>query len=122
MNRETDVIRIQSGEGSKFNSALADLERIHQLLQMAHAACIRGDMVTWCRSLNCLYRELRPYLNDAERDDIEEERITSVPPRAVGRAGAEAKLDSFEQKLRYYRAKKKLGIVADEDAGSAALR
>jgi len=112
--------RLQSGEGSKFNSALADLQRIDLILQRCNNASTMHDYHLWCSSLNALYRELSPYMNDKEQEAANKLRIVSLPREHNN--FFHKRLDDFEFYLRKIRAIKKLGIVADEDASTAAMR
>lgn len=117
-----DLFRIQSGDGSKFNSSLADLERMHNLLVLANQACIVGDLMTWLNSLQTLDREISPYLNEKEDEELESVRVYGFPTDVKASSIAKRKLGVYERKLRFYRSKKKLGIVAEDDASSAAMR
>lgn len=117
-----DLSRIQAGEGSKFNSALAELERQHNLLMMANRASAEGNLFLWCRLLNALYREIAPYLSEKELVELRAARVSSVPSDKKAGAAAVGRLDAFEMMIRSYRARKKLALTADENASNAALR
>jgi len=122
MNEQSDLERIRGGEGSKFNNALADLERQHLLLLACNEASINGDFNGWCNNVNALYRELVIWANPKERVDLEKHRITNIPHKLGAGSAIRNKLNDFEIELRMFRAKKKLGIIAEEDASTAALR
>ena len=122
MKIDSDLIRIQGGEGSKFNSALADLERIHLLLVDCNRASRIGELRLWLYSLHSLERELCVYLNEDENKELNDVRVDDIPPDRKYWGNFQRKLDDYERKLRHYRAKKKLGIVAQDDATNAALR
>lgn len=117
-----DLERLRSGDGSKFNSSLADLERIHNLLVTANEASINGNLRAWLGALRALDREISVYLSDKELTELKAVRVLTIPGdyRATRIVGE--KLDAYEQMLRTFRSKKKLGIVADDDATTVALR
>lgn len=117
-----ELDRLRGGEGSKFNSAIADLERMHNLLLECNLYSRRGDDNNWCRALNALYREIATYLNPSEMTELQQYRVQAVPNDPKAKNLVRAKLDNFELKIREFRAKKKLGIVAGDDASTAALR
>lgn len=117
-----DIERLQGGEGSKFNSSLADLERLHNLLLIANRASINGSLKEWLGALKALDRELSPYLSQEEMEDVKKKRISSVPNDTRAYGVAYDKLEAYENLLRRYRSLKKLGIVAEDDASTAALR
>ena len=117
-----DLSRIQAGEGAKFNSALADLERIHNLLVAANEASIRQDYQMWLGALMAIDREISPYLSKEEEETLSHVRVTSLPPDQRAINVMAGRLNTYERQLRYFRSKKKLGIVADDDASTAAYR
>lgn len=117
-----DLSRLQAGEGAKFNSALADLERIHNLLVIANEASIKREFNVWLGSLQAIDREISPYLSEEEHRELDRVRVSGVPSdnRALGLVNG--RLNTYERRLRYFRSKKKLGIVAEDDASTAAFR
>lgn len=117
-----DLSRIQGGEGAKFNSSLSDLERIHNLLVLANQASISGRYTVWLGALHGLDREISTYLNDEEDKDLGKVRVLSVIADSRAQSTMRRRLDQYERRLRYYRSKKKLGIVADDDASTAMMR
>ena len=117
-----DITRLQSGEGSKFNSSIADLERIHNLLMTANEASITNNTFLWLGSLQALDREISPYLNPVEEQDLVKVRVGALPKDSRANHLINNKLNTYERLLRYYRSKKKLGIVAEDDASTAAMR
>jgi len=117
-----DLKRIQDGDGSKFNSAIADLMRIHQLLVDCNNAAISGNIQWWFRTLRALDREIRVYLSPKEIEALQKVEVRSIPPNERFWVTITSKLEAYESTLRHYRACKKLGIVANEDASTAALR
>lgn len=118
----SDVERIRGGEGSKFNSSLSDLERIHNIIMLCNQASTIRNYPLWLNACNAFYREIVPYLSEDERRALDTVRVVHIPARGGADAVVYHKLDAFEQELRFFRAKKKLGIVADDSPGSAALR
>lgn len=117
-----DLSRIQGGEGAKFNSSLADLERIHLLLVEANLASKAGRYGVWFGALDALDREISTYLNDEEEHDLNKKRVSGVVNQQGAQSIMRNKLNGWERKLRHFRSKKKLGIVAGDDASTAALR
>lgn len=117
-----DLERLQGGDGSKFNSSIADLERMHNLLLAANRASIYGNVREWLGALKALDRELSPYLNEQEREEIKKVRLGSVPYDERARGAVSDRLERYENELRRFRSKKKLGIIADDDVTTAALR
>lgn len=117
-----DLERLRSGDGAKFNSSLADLERIHNLLVASNEASINNDFRGWLGALRALDREIGVYLSDEELKELKPLRVLSIPVDRRANSLVIEKLDAYEQKLRTFRSKKKLGIVADDDASTAALR
>lgn len=117
----SDLERIRGGEGAKFNSSLADLERMHNLLIAANHASVQGDFVVWLGSLQALDREISPYLSDKENEVLNEKRVTSIPSSIQASSVIKNKLNDYERELRKFRSVKKLGIVAQDDASTAAL-
>lgn len=118
----TDLDRIRSGEGAKFNSSIADLERIHNLLVICNNSSIAGNINLWLGALQALDNELLTYLNDEEEETLQRVRIDSLPERMTNNTLIRKRLRAYERLLRQYRSKKKLGIVAEDDASTAALR
>jgi len=118
----TDLERIKGGEGAKFNSSLADLERIHNLLMTANEASINNNLNGWLGSLRALDRELCPYMSDEEAKEIDKVRVKTLPIDRRAHGLIIDRLDRYENELRRLRGKKKLGIVAEDDASTAALR
>jgi len=116
------VQRIQTGEGAKFNSSLADLERIHLLLVMANEHSIQGELNGWIGALHAIDREISPYLNKEEEGELNPLRVNNITSDPRANSLIKNKLDTYERKLRFFRSKKKLGIVAEDDASTAALR
>ena len=117
-----DLSRIQSGEGSKFNSSLSDLERIHLLLVEANHHSMCNDYVRWFGALDALDREISTYLNEEEDNELNKDRMSGIVTANGAQGIMRKKLRLWERKLRYFRSKKKLGIVAGDDASTAALR
>lgn len=117
-----DVSRLQAGEGAKFNSALADLERIHNLLVAANEASIMKNYAVWLGALQALDREISPYLSTDENKELEGVRVYGVVTDNRAVSLVSKRLNAYERLLRYFRSKKKLGIVAEDDASSAAMR
>jgi len=117
-----DLNRLQAGDGSKFNSSIADLERIHLLLVSSNQASISHSYPLWIGSLRALDREISPYLNREEEEDLTKYRVTGIPTDKRASVMICKRLDDYERRLRYYRSKKKLGIVAEDDASTAAMR
>lgn len=117
-----DLERIKSGDGAKFNSSLADLERIHNLLVAANEASINNNLFGWVGALRALDRELCPYINDLEEEALKSKRVKSVPHDRRAFGLIVDRLNEYESELRKLRGKKKLGIVAEDDASTAALR
>lgn len=118
----SDLERIKSGEGAKFNSSLADLERIHNLLMAANEASINGNLPAWLGALRSLDRELTVYASEAELTELKKARVVGIPKDKRAREIVSQKLNEYETELRLLRSKKKLGIVAEDDATTAALR
>lgn len=118
----TDLERIKGGEGAKFNSSLADLERIHNLLMAANEASMSNNLFAWLGALRALDRELCPYISDDEEEGLKTVRVKTVPTDRRAHRLIIDRLDGYESELRKLRGKKKLGIVAEDDASTAALR
>jgi len=118
----SDLDRIKGGEGAKFNSSLADLERIHNLLMAANEASINGNVRMWWGALRALDREISVYANEDEMAELEQLRITELPKDVRAFGFVVEKLNLYENELRKMRSKKKLGIIAEDDASTAALR
>lgn len=119
--QNNDLDRLQSGEGAKFNSALSDLERIHNLLVGCNQARISEDLRLWHRCLQALEGELIAYFNEADFERMEQVRVQNIVLQNNARHFIMQKLHNYEIALRVIRAKKKLGIVADDDINSAAF-
>lgn len=117
-----DLVRIQSGDGSKFNSSLADLERMHNLLVLANEASITNNMTLWLNTLHALDREISPYLNEKENAELDELRLYDIFADRTAQPIMKRRLSRYERELRMFRSKKKLGIVAEDDASTAPLR
>lgn len=118
---DNDLSRIQGGEGAKFNSSLADLERIHTLLMSANQSSIIGDFYTWLGSLQAIDREISTYLSEKEDKELDTKRVREITTNKGARTIVVRKLTAYERELRMLRSKKKLGIVAQDDASTAAL-
>mgnify|MGYP000414237825 CR=1 FL=1 len=118
----SDLERIQGGEGAKFNSSIADLERIHNLLMVANEASINNNVITWWGALRAFDREITTYLNEDEKKQLDQARVKGIPKDFHAQDLVRSKLNDYENELRLLRSKKKLGIVAEDDASTAALR
>lgn len=60
-----DPKRDESNDAT-FNMALAYLERLNKLLNLACESSLTGDLKTWFSSLQSLHREISPKLKDNE--------------------------------------------------------
>jgi len=118
----SDLERIKGGEGAKFNSSLADLERIHHLLMAANEASINGNLNAWLGALRSLDRELTVYASPEELTELKKARVFAIPKDRRATSLVSERLNDYETELRMLRSKKKLGIVAEDDASTAALR
>ena len=54
---------------SKFDQGLAKIYRLHYLISQCHQARMSDEHMNWKSSLDAIYSELKPYLNE-EKDGI----------------------------------------------------
>lgn len=123
MTEDLDILK--EGGGAKYNSAIADLMAIRNL--MNHASMYRrmrdvNGVNLWMDTLNALYMELVPYMSKKERADLKILRVSNPCDNPAIVNLIHRKLDRYEERLREIRAKKRLGLIAGEDAAEAILR
>lgn len=115
--------KIQSGEGSKFDSGVASLERMHTSMVQANISSsiysIQG-LRSWFSALRSLERELYAYLSDDDKKLLKEKRVSSIPNNSNLIPILFNKLDSYDKTLRYLHTAKGFGLNNNSgDLGSA---
>lgn len=126
-----DVSRIQGGDGAKFNSSLATLERIDSLLKIAYGYASQGLNDSWLTTLETLDSEVYPFLDAAQRQTIEASRPQNAMKLIPVRGGSSwarrtvawprSTLLSYERTIRQLLADKGFLMVAGKSKGSVIL-
>jgi len=115
--------KIQEGQGSKFDSGVASLERMHT--EMVKANMFSGEfslrgMQSWFASLKNLERELFPYLDAESLTAIGKKRLSKLPSSSKLLHFYFNKLDAYDKELRLVHASKGFGLNNNTgDIGSA---
>ena len=122
-NTNESLSKIQEGQGSKFDSGVASLERMHSEMMKAnfHSAdySIQG-LRSWLASLKSLERELYPYLSKDDREELEKTRVKNQPNSKTHIGNFFTKLDKYDKTLRVLHASKGFGLNNNSsDIGSA---
>lgn len=65
----------QESEQSSFNSALASLERIHEVKQWLGLLTIKEDLTEYYKYLKVFYKELYPMFTKEKKDQVKRWRV-----------------------------------------------
>jgi len=122
-NTNESLNKIQEGQGSKFDSGVASLERMHS--EMIKANFNSSDytlqgMRGWFSALKSLERELYPYLSKEDKSELDKVRMKTLPAHSKLLQTYFSKLDSYDKILRTLHATKGFGLNNNSgDIGSA---
>lgn len=120
----TEYERFREDGESKFNKSLDDLKRISRLQDMANYWSCQQTLdgrIGWMNILAALDRELSPYLDTNQEQELKPLRVTSLPDgrytKLLGNNPLQqhtTKLDAWERKLREIITAKGMGLVAKD--------
>lgn len=119
---------------TEFNSNLAEIERIHNILCLCDQAQLTSNYKEWYNAILCLKKELRAYMTKGQKKETQEYVnnlnkayngcYNRTTPHKYG-FKANHKLIStlfeFEEFLRDIRQEKGMGMTEKQDPGEAFL-
>lgn len=119
---------------TEFNSNLAEIERIHNILCLCDQAQLTNNYKEWYNAILCLKKELRTYMTDTQKtstqkyvNDLNKAYNESHSQTTPHKSGFQAShklistLFEFEEFLRDIRQAKGMGMTEKQDPGEAFL-
>ena len=123
MSSKNHLQRLQSGEGSQFNSSIACLERMHDIMTALNKLSADNSTESVVIQKSFLYRlemELYPYLNKEEKEKVAAFRVADFPAHIVNNIVIR-KMNDYERLLRTLHAVKGFGMISTDVDDSPAI-